>query len=233
MLPLKDQLTGAGFEVLFTCDTEDCGGFDFRFATDVLPPPDMQVDLGDFRYLAALRPSADGPEAISLLVSRSSRAGYVQVVHVSRATAEEPVAAPDAAPLLAPDSPDIPTDFAGQLDTLGRVVMADLAFESGSSDLGEGDFPSLQKLADYLAANPDRRVALVGHTDSSGTLDGNIALSKRRAVSVLERLVADYGVQRSQIEAEGMGYLSPLASNLTPEGREINRRVEVIVVSTE
>jgi OOP family OmpA-OmpF porin len=50
---------------------------------------------------------------------------------------------------------------------------------------------------------------------------------------VLERLAGQYGVARSQLEAEGMGYLAPVATNLTPEGREVNRRVEVILLSTE
>jgi len=72
----------------------------------------------------------------------------------------------------------------------------------------------------------------VGHTDAEGSLDGNIALSRRRAASVLERLVTAYQVDRRQMEAQGMGYLAPIASNLTEEGREANRRVEVIVTST-
>jgi OOP family OmpA-OmpF porin len=64
-------------------------------------------------------------------------------------------------------------------------------------------------------------------------LNGNIALSKRRASSVLDRLTRDYDIPRRQMEAEGMGYLSPLSTNLTQEGRDLNRRVEVIVTSTE
>jgi len=67
--PLRVQLDEAGYDVAFTCDTEDCGGFDFRFSRDVMPPPAMQVDLGDFRYLAAIKDDT----AIALLVSRSAR----------------------------------------------------------------------------------------------------------------------------------------------------------------
>ena len=92
---------------------------------------------------------------------------------------------------------------------------------------------SLQALAAFLRADPARRVTLVGHTDTVGALDRNIALSKRRAASVLERLVSAHGVPRAQIAAEGMGYLAPIASNLTPEGREANRRVEVVLLNTE
>jgi outer membrane protein OmpA-like peptidoglycan-associated protein len=64
-------------------------------------------------------------------------------------------------------------------------------------------------------------------------LNGNIALSKKRAEAVLETLVSDFNVPRAQMDAQGMGYLSPIASNLTAQGREANRRVEVIVTSTQ
>jgi OOP family OmpA-OmpF porin len=76
-------------------------------------------------------------------------------------------------------------------------------------------------------------VALVGHTDAQGTLDNNIALSKKRATSVLNRLVEKHGVDANQLTAEGMGYLSPIASNLSAEGREANRRVEAVLLNTK
>lgn len=231
--PLKEQLEAAGFDILFECQTEGCGGFDFRFATTVLPAPDMHVDLGDFLYLAAERTDPDaGAELLSLLVSRSSRAGYVQLTRVGPPGDASVLASTGAAPVRAAVTGPI-GDFAQELEAAGKVILSDLAFETGSAQLGAGEFASLQKLADYLAANPERTIALVGHTDSVGSLDGNIALSRRRAGSVLERLATEYGVPRRQMEAEGMGYLAPIASNLTEDGREANRRVEVIVTSTE
>ena len=239
MQPLRQQLEVAGFEILYACRTDICGGFDFRFGTDVLAPPDMIVDLGDFRYVAAQRLANGDTETISLLVSRSARAGFVQVIRVG--TQHE------AAPLVTPTDPavagvsDVPVlqtppagdDIGAQLDGIGRALLGDLTFETGSSDLGAGDFASLRALADYLAERPGRRVTLVGHTDSSGSLEGNIALSKRRAGSVMDRLIRDYGVARRQIDAQGIGYLAPIANNLTETGREQNRRVEVIMTSTE
>ena len=123
--------------------------------------------------------------------------------------------------------------LSNQLEQVGRAVLGDLSFETGSAQLAQGDYASLRALAEYLATTPSRTVALVGHTDSSGGLEANIALSKRRAASVLERLVSVYGADRAQLEAEGMGYLAPLSSNLTEAGRTANRRVEVIVTSTE
>lgn len=233
LTPLRQQLLDDGFSVIFACATEACGGFDFRFGIDVMPPPEMFVDLGDFRYLAMRREDEAGSEYVSLLVSRTALAGFLQVTRIGPALAGEvPLSTATQPPVRAAGTP-APGDFAEGIEADGRYILSDLTFEIGSAQLGPGPFASLQSLADYLLANPDRQVALVGHTDSQGTLDANIALSKRRAGSVLERLVSDYGIPRSQLAAEGMGFLSPLASNLTPQGRDLNRRVEVIITSTE
>ncbi len=236
--PLKTQLSDAGFDLVFECETEWCGGFDFRFETEVMPEPLMHVNLGDFRFLAAQRMGDERPEYISLLVSRSQNAGFVQLMRVgvpSEVTTlvtstknpdlttmtEEPAAA----------APDLPLEQA--LQSPGRFILEDLIFQTGSSDLGDGPFESLADLANYLQANPDQTFMLVGHTDAEGSLAGNIALSKKRARSVVRRLVSEFGVNKSQISAEGNGFLSPLASNLTEDGRAQNRRVEVIVTSTQ
>ena len=230
--PLTNQLTEAGFEVLFSCTDDACGGFDFRFATSVLPAPSMHVDLGDYRFVATQRVTDGETELLSVLASRSSSAGFVQVTRVGTSEAG-PVASAEAPATRAISTPTITGDLAQTLETVGYFVLSDLAFQTGSAQLGDATFSTLDDLAEYLIANPERTVALVGHTDAVGSLDGNIALSKRRAGSVLERLVTSYGIPRRQLEAEGMGYLSPVATNLTEEGREANRRVEVIVTSTE
>lgn len=236
LAPLRDQLTAGGYRILFTCATAQCGGFDFRFALDVMPAPEMFVDLGDFRYLAARNDSADGPAFVSLLVSRTALAGYLQIIRVGPPGGDVPLTTVTQAPVRA-DGPlgplPPPGDFAARIEVDGRVILSDLTFEVGSAQLGPGPYASLQALADYLGANPSRAVALVGHTDSQGALDANIALSKRRAGSVLERLVSDHDIPRRQLAAEGMGFLAPLASNLTADGRDLNRRVEVIITSVE
>jgi outer membrane protein OmpA-like peptidoglycan-associated protein len=76
-------------------------------------------------------------------------------------------------------------------------------------------------------------VALVGHTDTSGGLETNIVISRRRAEQVRSVLLGQYDVPREQVTAEGVGYLSPRASNLTEAGQQANRRVEVVVTKTE
>ena len=231
LTPLRDQLSAAGFDTLFECDTQECGGFDFRYGMDVLPEPAMHVNLGDFRYLVAQRQTVDGPEQISLLVSRAGQMGFAHVVHVGHneiKTQPTVTASTKSAPTV-----ELPTDLGGQLETVGRVVLSDLNFATGSSALDGVQFASLHELAAYLQDNPTRRVVLVGHTDAEGALDGNIALSKKRASSVRDWLITELGVPSEQIAAEGVGYLVPVASNLTNDGRDLNRRVEAILESTE
>lgn len=227
---LRDQLGREGFEVLFECATDECGGFDFRFSTPILPEPEMHVDLGDFRFLSARRNGAGAPDYVSLLVSRSSDSGYVQMTRVGAALVQPlPIAAAEFSPQETAPSSD---SLADQLVASGKVVLGDLRFGSGSAALGEGDFPSLDALADFLNANPGKTIALVGHTDAEGTLEANVAVSRKRAQSVMDRLVASYGVDPAQLSADGVGFLSPLASNLTSEGRTRNRRVEAMITST-
>ena len=86
LVPLREQLVADGFSILFECNTDQCGGFDFRFGIDVMDAADMYVDLGDFRYLAARSDRTDGPEYVSLLVSRSSLLGFLQVTRIGAQT---------------------------------------------------------------------------------------------------------------------------------------------------
>jgi outer membrane protein OmpA-like peptidoglycan-associated protein len=234
LLPLRDQLTAAGYTLIFECEARGCGGFDFRFGTEVMPEPDMHVDLGDFRFLAATR----GTEAVSVLVSQSSNAAYVQITHVSDMPV--PVAPVETAVDL--DAVEVPraltpivADASGivaALDMVGSAVLDDLVFASGAATLTEGDYASLAAVAAWLEANPDGTVAMVGHTDASGSLAANVALSERRAEAVAEVLVARLGVDPGRVVARGVGFLAPRATNQTEEGRQKNRRVEVIVTST-
>ncbi|MGK7752476.1 MULTISPECIES: OmpA family protein [unclassified Roseovarius] len=241
--PLRRQITEAGYSIMLDCAARDCGGFDFRFNTPVLAAPDMFVDLRDYRFLSARKEGAGGVmDYVTVLVSQVSGSGYIQVIRLAQSeAASESLGA--AAPEVEGGEAEtvttgaIPEAAAGplgeQLLETGHAVLSDLDFETGTVSLGSGPHPSLQALAAFLREDPERRVALVGHTDTVGTLENNTALSRRRAAAVLERLVSDYDIPRRQLEAEGMGYLAPVASNLTEAGREANRRVEAVLLNTE
>jgi OOP family OmpA-OmpF porin len=238
---LQEQLATAGFAVIFDCETEACGGFDFRYGLDVLPEPDMHVNLSDFRYLSARRGAV---EDLAVLVSRAGQIGFVQVMRVARDAGG--LTAPEVTtPLVVADPPKLVTDL-GQtatpmaalsliagLESGLSMVMADLVFEPGSSSLLKGRYESVVQLSGWLATDPRRKVILVGHTDASGGFEANLRLSRLRAESVRQALLSIRGVVPDQVQAEGIGPLSPRATNLTEEGRRQNRRVEVMVTSTE
>jgi OOP family OmpA-OmpF porin len=124
-----------------------------------------------------------------------------------------------------------PTDLAARLLAEGHVVLGGLQFPSGSASLAEDRYESLAGLAAFLAANPTASIVLVGHTDATGTLAANTALSRARAQAVRTRLIGAHGADPDRIAAEGAGWLAPVASNLTPEGQAANRRVEAVLLS--
>lgn len=240
---LRDELASSGFKILYQCQSDACGGFDFRYALQVISEPEMHVDLGDFCYLSAERKSGKGTENVTLLVSRSNDSGFVQMTQIMPYDAT--MAMPAGVPVGPSVSASVPSvtpmpvampfqggSLASQLDGKGTVPLDDLVFETGSAALDPGPFASLDALAAYLVAHPDRQITLVGHTDAVGPLDINIAISRKRAQAVVDRLVKSYGVNPAQVAAQGVGFLAPRASNLTDAGRTENRRVEAMLAST-
>ncbi|WP_370269861.1 OmpA family protein [Nioella sp.] len=228
MAPLRAQIEAQGYAPVFACDSTLCGGFDFRFAMDVTPEPAMHVDLGDFSYFVGRMETAEGDAFLALLTSRGGARGYIHLVRISPADMA-PVSV--AVSTRSPDAEEI-ADLGESLDRLGAATLTDLSFSTGSATLSDGDYPSLTELAAYLVEHPSTRVVLVGHTDAEGSLEGNIALSRARAEAVRTYLIERFGVSAGQMAAEGVGYLAPRANNASDEGRQQNRRVEVVVTST-
>ncbi|MGR3634697.1 MAG: OmpA family protein [Shimia sp.] len=231
---LASQLLKEDYDILFSCDAAACGGFDFRFDVEVMLPPLMFVDLSDYVFLSALKSSQDGLHAVGIMISRTDRAGMLQVIDVGPSI-EVVRGRPKLRPGSVPERLTVPqaSPEAYPLESAGYKTLRDLEFETGSSQLGAGPFSSLEDLATFLKADAGRRVALVGHTDAVGGLDVNIEISRRRATAVMQRLIEAHGVPKSQLEAQGVGYLAPVASNQTEAGRTANRRVEAVLLTTE
>lgn len=226
LAPLRDQLQKAGFRIDLDCISAACGGFDFRFNTFVLPSPDMFVDLSDYHFLSA---TGNDGQAVSVLASKDKHAGFIQIIRAG--TGGGSVQA-TAAPVVS-RARIAPKGIPAQLEADGHAVLTDLVFETGSSSLGDGAVASLDAIAAYLKANPSRQILFVGHTDAVGSLEGNQALSRKRAAAAVTYLRTRHDSSAAQIGANGVGYLSPVASNLTAEGREANRRIEAVLISTE
>lgn len=116
----------------------------------------------------------------------------------------------------------------------GIVVSFDsgLMFDVDSDALRGATRSNLSQLATSLKKYPDTEVNILGHTDATGTNAYNQGLSERRAASVHEHLVAQ-GVSGSRLKTRGYGETDPVADNDTVEGRQQNRRVEIVIVATD
>jgi outer membrane protein OmpA-like peptidoglycan-associated protein len=106
--------------------------------------------------------------------------------------------------------------------------MSDVLFKSGSFELLPGARERLAKISGIVLAYPSLHLQIEGHTDSVGTDEYNQELSEYRADAVRDYLVQQ-GIPATQIAARGLGKTQPIASNDTPEGRQQNRRVELVL----
>ena len=108
------------------------------------------------------------------------------------------------------------------------LVWGDGFFASGKAEVMADAVSQIDKLADFLSRNPNYKVLIEGHTDSTGSDLLNLSLSQRRADAVGSALIKR-GVSASRITAKGYGEERPIADNKTEAGRRQNRRVEIIV----
>lgn len=106
--------------------------------------------------------------------------------------------------------------------------MSDVLFKSGSSDLLPGARERLAKVSGIVLAYPTLHLQVEGHTDSVGTDEYNQSLSERRAAAVRDYLVQQ-GIASNSVDARGFGKTQPIATNETAEGRQQNRRVELVL----
>ena len=108
------------------------------------------------------------------------------------------------------------------------ITLGDVLFDTNKAQLRSGGSRSLQKLADFLKQYPQRKVRVEGYTDSTGAADYNQGLSDRRANAVRTSL-ADMGISNDRISTHGYGEENPVSNNDTASGRQMNRRVEIVL----
>ena len=117
---------------------------------------------------------------------------------------------------------------AKQTDRGMVVTVGDVLFDSGRSDLKPGAERNLDKLVAFFKTYPQRKAVVEGFTDSVGADSLNLELSARRAQSVRSALLS-MGVASERVEARGFGEAFPVASNDSSSGRQLNRRVEIVL----
>lgn len=116
-------------------------------------------------------------------------------------------------------------------DLLKLTMSNEISFDFGSAAIKPAFKPTMYKLAEVLKKYDRNEITIIGHTDSVGSESYNQMLSERRAVAVRDELSA-LGVPSDRLRAIGRGEFEPRADNGTDSGRQLNRRVEIMVQST-
>lgn len=119
-------------------------------------------------------------------------------------------------------------DMVAAITTSGRVALYGILFDTGKTDVKAESKATMDEIAKLLAVNKSLRLLVVGHTDNVGGFAPNLDLSKKRAESVVAQLVSRYHVEPKRLQAFGVSFASPVASNVDEAGRAKNRRVELV-----
>jgi outer membrane protein OmpA-like peptidoglycan-associated protein len=125
-------------------------------------------------------------------------------------------------------------EFDGQVTDEGTLLTIEepILFDFDSAELKPESREALDDIADVLAFYETAPVVVVGHTDNVGSREYNVDLSQRRARAVVDAL-SRRGIAADRLTFEGRAFDEPVASNDTDEGRQQNRRVEVLIVGVE
>jgi len=199
---------------------------------------DQRAQLGEQREKVRLDARTNEADAAKLqaAVARADGAEQKLAADRSRADADAARANAAASQVQANELQERAADLQRKIDDMNAKVtdrgvvltLGDVLFTSGQASLQNAAAGNLNKLVKFLGDYPDRTVMVEGHTDSVGSDDYNQALSQRRAESVKSYLVGQ-GVGAVRLTALGKGETGAVASNDTTDGRQQNRRVEVVI----
>jgi outer membrane protein OmpA-like peptidoglycan-associated protein len=207
-------LAKAGFETLLACDTDQCGGIPFVESVDVLPVPQMWADGFNFRYYAGVKKGGATETYATVITSISNDEVTAQLIVAVVGAMDNKMV--DAAAMKK------------GLGDKGHIALYGIYFDTDKATLKAESKPTLDEMAKLLGGQPDLRVFIVGHTDSQGTYEHNMSLSKQRAEAVAAALTGSYKIAKGRLATAGVGYLAPVGSNATEDGRALNRRVELV-----
>lgn len=214
----EGALTRAGFQTLFACQTDDCGSG--QVSQSVVGDRTMDywhLEPGSGqRHLSAQLTRPEGDAYISLHMMNVDEGPAVQLDVIEIKPMESGLVTVNAETL------------AGDITRTGHASVYGIYFDTGKAEIKPESDPTLKEVAKLMQQHPDMKLYVVGHTDNVGTLAANMDLSKRRAAAVADALSAKYGVPAPRLHGEGVGPLSPVASNATDDGRAKNRRVELV-----
>ncbi len=213
----EEKLKSRGFETLFFCRTQDCGGSDLWFGvTEQSTGSGLPSNWENQTYLAAQLKRPEGDVFVSVLsVAQGGEIHTLVDVVETRPITLDRIVFVDASAMQK------------SIAETGRVALYGILFDTDRAEIKPESKPTIDEIVKFLRANPGLNVIVAGHTDSQGAFDYNVELSRRRAASVVAALTAQ-GIGAARLTAFGAGMASPVASNDNDQGRARNRRVEIV-----
>ncbi len=218
----EDALKAAGFEILYSCSNKECGGRPFNHKV-VKYSGGFADNYSDQRFLAARLPRDEGDVYVSLYIVKNTSGGgkdrnhiYTQVDVIEVAPMQEAMVTVDA------------NAMAEEIFETGSISIYGILFDFDKADIKPESAATITEIAALLNNNPGLKLFIVGHTDNKGSLDYNMNLSQKRAGAVVAVLVSEHGIESAQVTPKGLGFLAPVASNSSEDGRAKNRRVELV-----
>lgn len=222
-------LAKAGFKTRFECAGQTCGnGADFsdRVIQPLLEPMRARNAMsnvlyavgGDMHQLTARLDRPEGRVDVALLVAQADEGRptgiLLQIVE---------------AQAMATGQVNVDAKAMSQgLSRQGHIALYGIHFATDSADLTADSDATLGQMAQLLKDEATLKVFIVGHTDDTGDLNHNLALSQKRAESVVKVLTTRYGIAAQRVAAKGVASYAPVASNRDEAGRAQNRRVELV-----
>jgi len=219
----KKALKEAEFKILFERSGERLGRGDI-WTGKVYP------DTEEFWRLWGERKSQ---RFLSAKISRPKNDIYL-TIYISKGWYNYPLLQLDIIEVQALETDKISIDvnsLTNELKATGFIRIYGIYFDIDKATMKSKSKHTLEVIANTLKKNPDIKIYVVGHTDNKGSLEYNMVLAKKRAISVVKELEDNYDIKPGRLHPEGVGPLSPIASNNTKEGREKNRRVELVIAN--
>ena len=235
----QQALVKAGMQLKFSCEKEKCG------------PSRIQEPLLAYAEGMKQIQSYGGYSELAMIVLNTSDPPYFfwgtidvdgRPVYVAVFTSK--IDAPEDSPLKgragtfievvepkAMESDKVSVDASAigtAVKSAGKIALYGIYFDTGKADIKPESKAQLLEIGKFLNEDKSIKVIVVGHTDNVGSIESNQTLSQQRAAAVAAALAKDYQVAPARIIAKGVANFSPVASNLSEEGRARNRRVELV-----
>ena len=240
----QNAAAAKGGKALFECKDTECGGgqgtstggggrqsmamnlWPGQKITDKrLSPPHCALSQGitEQRYTSLEVPSSKAHVAVLAFTSKANAEcknfngrTFVMVDTVETKSMAQTMDTPSA------------DDMVAAITTSGRIALYGILFDSSKAEVKPASADTMAEIGKLLSANKSLKLLVVGHTDNVGGFAANLELSKKRADAVVAQLVTQYKVDARRLQAFGVSYASPVASNIDEPGRARNRRVELV-----